>query len=73
MARISDAITQPFHLTSEGPFQAARSKVRNGQRAPAAPSVQRTRSANAADLDLAGAESEELLIFWKAMGWAGRS
>ena len=69
MCRISDAITQLMHLTSEGSFKAARSKVpRRSARAPAAPSVPRARSANAATLALVGAEFEESLISWKVVG-----
>jgi hypothetical protein len=69
MGRVSDAITQLMHLTSEGSFKAARSKVpRRSARAPAAPSVPRARSANAASLALVGAEFEESLISWKVVG-----
>jgi hypothetical protein len=77
ICRISDAISQLMHLTSEGYFKAARSKVpRRSARAPAAPSVPRARSANAATLALVGAEFEEFLISWKVVdvdwseGWA---
>ena len=69
MCRISDAITQLMHLTSEGSFKAARSKVpRRSARAPAAPSVPRAHSANATTLALVGAEFEESLISWKVVG-----
>ena len=52
-----------MHLTSEGSFKAARSKVpRRSARAPAAPSVPRARSA------IVGAEFEESLISWKVVG-----
>jgi hypothetical protein len=67
--RISDAITQLMHLTSEGSFKAAQSKVpRRPTRAPAAPSVPRAGSANAATLALVGVEFEEPLFSWKVVG-----
>jgi hypothetical protein len=69
MGRTSDAITQLMHLTSAGSFKAARSKVpRRSARAPAAPSVPRARSANAATFALVGIQFEETLISWKVVG-----
>jgi hypothetical protein len=66
MGSISNAITQLIQLTSAGSFKAARSKVpRRSVRAPAAPSVPRARSANAATLALVGVKFEEPLISWK--------
>jgi hypothetical protein len=57
MCKTSDATTQLMHLASKGYFKAAWSKVpRRSARAPAAFSVPRARSANAATLTLIGAE-----------------
>jgi hypothetical protein len=68
--KIIDAILQFMHLTSAGSFKAARSKVpRRSARAPAAPSVPRARSANAATLVLVGAEFEESLMSWEVAVW----
>jgi hypothetical protein len=66
---ISGAITQPMHLTSAGSFKATRLKVpRRSARAPAAPSVPRARSANAATLALAGVKYEQPLTFVEGGG-----